>query len=117
MAKQDRDSGREHFWRQTLLQWRRSKLNVRDFCSEKGLSEPSFYSWRRELARRDQEAATAKARRAFVPVAIQAEDASSSQPAASAIEVVVGQRQVRVRPGFDGPTLARVLAVLEGRSC
>jgi transposase-like protein len=116
MAKQQRDSGRERFWRQTLRQWRRGKLNVRDFCSQHGLSEPSFYSWRRELARRDQEAATHKARGAFVPVAIQVED-PSSKPTASAIEVIVGQRQVRVWPGFDEPTLARVLAVLEGRSC
>ena len=39
---------------------------------------------------------------------------SSDTEAAAPIEVVVGQRRVLVRPGFDPESLRRVLAVLEG---
>ncbi|HIF33443.1 MAG TPA: hypothetical protein EYQ75_17715 [Planctomycetaceae bacterium] len=38
-----------------------SKLTVRVFCQREGLSEPSFYSWRKKIAKRDAAAV-------FVPV-------------------------------------------------
>jgi hypothetical protein len=37
-------------------QWR-SGLSVRAFCQRRGLAEPSFYFWRKEVARRDAEQA------------------------------------------------------------
>ena len=52
-----RDPAKEKHWRRLLRQWQRSGLTGRDFCAEHGLSEPSFYAWRREIARRDQRAA------------------------------------------------------------
>lgn len=50
-----RDRGKERFWRGVLRQWRRCGLSVREFCAEVGVSEPSFYFWRRVLGERDQE--------------------------------------------------------------
>lgn len=51
MAKQ-RSGEREAFWREQVRRQAASRLSVRRFCEEKGLSEPSFYAWRRTLAQR-----------------------------------------------------------------
>jgi hypothetical protein len=132
-----RDRAKEWRWRRLLRQWRRSGLTGRAFCAIQQLSEPSFYSWKREIARRDQErrrtatkAAAARQARSttaadwsarpnaasgpgFVRVALPADD-----PRPSAIEVVVGQgRVVRVRAGFDDNLLRQLLRVLEEPSC
>jgi hypothetical protein len=50
-----RDPAKERYWRRLLGQWRRSGQTGRDFCAEQQLSEPSFYAWKREIGRRDQE--------------------------------------------------------------
>src|SRR6476660_8236912 len=50
-----RNAVKEKRWRRLLQQWRRSGLTGRDFCAEHRLAEPSFYFWKREIARRDQE--------------------------------------------------------------
>ena len=46
----------EQLWRQRVVQQPRSKLSIREFCQRAGVSEASFYAWRRELARRDADA-------------------------------------------------------------
>jgi hypothetical protein len=123
-----RDPAKERHWRRLLRRWRRSGLTGRDFCTENGLPEPSFYAWKREIARRDQEAlgrGKARTRRsakqraagsklpAFMQVTI-----DGAAKAASAIEVVVAQgRTLRVRPGFDATTLRELVRVLEGPPC
>ena len=43
---------KEQHWRQHLAAWRRSELTVRACCRAEGLSEPSFYAWRRTLSER-----------------------------------------------------------------
>lgn len=111
-----RDRGKEGLWRRVLRQWRRSGQAVRDYCVEHGLSEPSFYAWRRQLARRDEEAA-AKPR--FVPVHVQADvdvvaTATDIAAAPPTIDVVLANgRRLRVPPGFDPATLRQLLAVLD----
>ncbi|HXZ47170.1 MAG TPA: transposase [Pseudolabrys sp.] len=122
----ERDRGKERFWRKMVRRWQRSGVTIRDFCEAHGLSEPSFYGWRRELAKRDEQAGhrrawpgTPSARRhandlpTFVPLRVMA-----TEPA-SALEVVVGAGQVvRVAPGFDAATLRSLLAVLaEAPAC
>lgn len=42
------------FWRRTIDQWRRSQLTVRAFCERHGLSEPSFYYWRKQIGTADE---------------------------------------------------------------
>jgi transposase-like protein len=49
MAKADRVERREH-WGSLIEEQRRSGQTVSAFCREKGVSEPSFYSWRRKLS-------------------------------------------------------------------
>ncbi len=117
MAKHERrDRGKERYWREVLGRWRRSGLSVRAFCERQGLSEASLYGWRREIDLRDREAGAAASAAAgaagqlFVPVRIQG-------AVDDAIVIVLdGGRQVRVRPGFDGQTLQRVLAVLDAQT-
>jgi hypothetical protein len=122
-----RDPAKERYWRRLLGQWRRSGQTGRDFCAAQQLSEPNFYAWKREIARRDQERvarskprpeasprrSAAAALPAFLPVTM---DAVASP--ASALEVVLaGDRVLRVRPGFDADVLRQLLAVLEEPSC
>ena len=106
-----RDPRKERFWRRMLRQWRRSGLSVRAFCAQQGLSEPSFYAWRRTLADRDPPAP------AFVPVTLLPEPTARLTPDAAAstgLELLLpGGRVLRVGAAFDEPTLRRLLAVLE----
>jgi transposase-like protein len=123
------DRDKEQFWRQMFGRWTASGLSIAAFCEDAGLSQQSFYRWRRVLRKRSRrldqqrpqavDAATEKAATAiarplplFVPLAVE------SMAAAAVLEVVVrGGRVIRVPAGFDAPTLAQVLAVLEGQSC
>jgi len=94
-----------------VRQWHRSGVSVRAYCEEHGLSEPSFYGWRRSLAERDAVGVR------FVPVHVAAEpgpQTPADAAAAAALELVLGAgRRLRIGPGFDGPTLQRLLPLLE----
>ena len=107
-------SSKERLWRSLIQRWRSSGLSVRAFCQQQRIAQPSFYVWRRTLAQRD--AATVN----FVPVRVTADSQASptADGSAGAVELVLGAgRRLRVGPGFDGPTLTRLLALLEeGRS-
>ena len=105
-----RSRNKEQFWRRMVRQCRGSGLSVRGFCEEHGLSEPSFYAWRRILKERDAAAVR------FVPVQVtpEARSATAADSSAGALELLLGAgRRLRVGPGFDGPTFQRLLALLE----
>jgi transposase len=126
-----RDLAKERYWRRMLRQWRGSGLTGRDFCGEHGLSEPSFYAWRRQIGRRDQERAAARARQpqtertaegaaepAFLKVKIGAGASALSAIEAPAIEVLVAPgRVLRVRSGFDAELLRQLVRLLEEPLC
>ena len=105
-----RSNSKERFWRRMVRRCRSSGLSVRAFCEEQGLSEPSFYAWRRTLAQRDAAAVR------FVPVQVTPppQPTTAADGSAAAVELVLGAgRRLRIGPGFDGPTLTRLLALLE----
>ena len=111
----DRRSAREQYWRGVLMDWRASGSSIRAFCRRRGIAEPSFYFWRRELVGRkngrgsNQGEGFAASPAAFVPVRVVA-----TEP----IEVVVRSGQVvRVSPTFDAAHLRAVVAALEARPC
>ena len=109
-TKKQRSESKERFWRGQVRRWRASGLSVRAFCVEHGLSEPSFYAWRRTLAQRDAAAAP------FVPLTVKPKPkpATADDPSVAALELVLDAgRRLRIGPGFDGPTLTRLLALLE----
>jgi len=126
-----RDPEKERLWRARLRAWRQSGLDGRAFCRREGLSLPSFYAWRRELAQRDREVSALsagavpiggkntggknkplRARRPpkpaarFVPLAVVAD-------APATIEIVLPRGVLlRVKPAVDRRTLREVLAAL-----
>jgi len=136
--KWERSAVKERFWRQHVEAWRTSRQTVRAYCRAAGLSEPSFYSWRRELARRDakppetnagngQTRGTASRRKvhpnptSWVPL----QTPLFSPPAASIEIELTGGTLVRLRGEVNRQALADVLSVLisassiaaEARSC
>lgn len=132
MARGQRDRQKERHWRRHVAAWRRSGGSVRAYCESEGLSEPSFYAWRRLLSERDprgavrpkrgadvrttrgSRAADAAAVSPFVPVRLVAETPTGT----SAVEVVLrGGRVVRVAAGFAAKTLREVVAALEDLPC
>lgn len=101
----------EAIWRDRVTRWKASGLNVRAFCRREGLSEPSFYSWRRTIAERDA-ALAAPSDPAFVPLHILP---GTSPPA---LELVLRSGHVlRIPCGADAAHVRAVLPALEGPSC
>jgi len=117
-----RSAAKERLWRQHVSRHARSKQTVRDYCAQAGISEPSFYAWRSELARRDSATGqparcepTVPRRRAtstprFLPVTI-------APPVASHVEVVLPSGLLVRVPAQDAAALKTVLELLEPRSC
>jgi hypothetical protein len=141
MKKRNRrcDPGKQRYWEEIVRKWKDSGQSVRGYCRAEGVREPSFYFWRRELARRgplpgatDPELPAAfdsvraspgpkrrplpgRGSASFLPVRI-VEDAPAE--ATCGVEIVLAcGRRVRVPAGFDRQTLVNVLAVLEVRPC
>lgn len=54
MAHRRRDPALERQWRERVARWRASGLSVRAFCQQRGLTEPTFHYWIRELRARDE---------------------------------------------------------------
>src|SRR5687767_14928487 len=55
-----RSRGREQFWREHVGRQAAGSLSVREYCQQHGLAGPTFYIWRKELARRDAEKSRSK---------------------------------------------------------
>jgi hypothetical protein len=122
-----RDLAKERYWRRLLRRWKRSGQTGRDFCATHGLSEPSFYAWRREIAQRDQEPRSATppatlpapsrpSAHAALPTFVKVTIAAEVVPAP--LEWVLAHgRCVRIATGFDADLLRELLRVLEEPSC
>lgn len=96
-----RTTSRNEYWREQIAEQERSGLSVHRFCEERGMSEPTFYVWRKRL--RNQ----APVKFALV---------ETRQVAAEAgLELVLatGER-LRITAGVDATTLRTVLAALRG---
>jgi transposase-like protein len=113
---QPRDSHKEQFWRDVTRRWRESGLSIRAYCQQRGVSEPSFYAWRRTLVQRDQPAQPADATAVtFAPLTVHA---APSGPAEPPIEVVLANgRRLRVPVGVAAGVVRDLLAVLEDTPC
>ncbi len=101
---------REPFWRDLITRQPRSGQSIAAFCRAHGVSQPSFFAWRRRLRlHRDGPAST------FVPVQIDLPPLLTHAPP---IEIVLRSGTcVRVSDGCDRQTLETVLAVLERPPC
>ena len=97
----EKDGSRREFWQDLIHQQAGSGQQVRAFCSEHGVTEQSFYGWKKRL-------------RGEAPVsfALVATDGSGwKQGAPLELELGAGQR-LRIPYGVDATTLRTVLAVL-----
>lgn len=102
-----RDPQREQFWREMVALWRQSGQSVRAFCDERGLSEPSFFAWRRTLSQRDR--ARVKAPPTFVPLRVVPD---------TVVEVALPTGLVvRVPARADVAAVAALVAALRAASC
>lgn len=101
---------RKQFWRNLIARQQRSGQSIAAFCRTHGVSQPSFFAWRKRLRlQRGQPTSP------FVPVEI---DLTSPLAHAAPIEIVLScGTSVRVRPDCDRQTLETVLAVLEPPPC
>ncbi len=96
-----RDGSRREFWRDLIHQQARSGQEVRAFCSEHGVTDQSFYGWKKRLS--------GEAPVSFALVAT--DGAGGKREAPLELDLGSGQR-LRIPCGVDGATLRTVLAVL-----
>jgi hypothetical protein len=119
-------------WRSHVVAQASSGVSGVAYCRRHGLHAKSFYRWRRVFGGAvapgtpfSPEDTPAQAMFAEICIGEAARGSSAIGAAGGArVEVVAqGGRAIRVWPGFDGETLARTVAVLEGmctreaRSC
>lgn len=128
-SRQDQRIEREAMWRRRIEEQPRSGMSIRAFCRREGMTEPSFYDWRRRLKESSRAAgATSPVGRA--PWAGGSGKVAASRSGAPAFARVVvseesdsrrGQieiqsregRLIRVLPGFDRATLIEALSAIE----
>jgi transposase-like protein len=95
------------FWRPTIDGQRSSGLAVAAYCRKHGISECSFYNWRRRL----RQPAQGKVAPAAPFVELKSPISSSS----GSIEICLsGQRRLLVQRGFDRDLLVELIRTLEG---
>jgi hypothetical protein len=99
---------RRQFWQMAIETWKQSGMSISKFCKAEGLSEGTFYGWRRRLSvRESQEAKQSPSKpSAFIEVAMPKNDHA-------AIELVLSSgHTLRIRSAADNETLNNVLSVL-----
>jgi hypothetical protein len=96
-------------WTDRLKRFRTAGQTVAAFCAAEGVSVPTFYQWKRRLAR----AAPSPASPTVVPVRITTPD-----PTTTAVEVLLPSGTLlRFAPGCDPGTIAAVLRQLGVAGC
>jgi hypothetical protein len=100
MARTTRGTAAER-WLERLRRWRASGQSVRRFCWCEGVSEPSFYQWRKRLSG-DVDSDRGERAAAFVPVQVvegPAARGAAGWGAADALVEVVLPGGVTIRGG------------------
>ena len=94
---------RREYWRELIAQQEKSGTTVQAFCAQQGVTEASFYGWRKQLR--------ATAAVSFALVAPH----DGHRPATIEL-VLTGGERIQVAPGADAATLKMVLAALRERA-
>jgi hypothetical protein len=97
-------STRRDYWQKLIGEQGGSGQSVSVFCRGRGVSEPSFYSWRRRLGEES------------VPLKFALVERGPAANTGSGLELALatGER-LRITAGADAATLRMVLAVLRER--
>lgn len=98
-------SARHKRWQELIRQHEQSNLSVSVFCHDHGISDASFYTWRKRLA------ASQPVRFALVEAG-----AHGAEQHASMELILVSGDHLRIGPGADAATLRTVLSVLRERA-
>ncbi|KKL99014.1 hypothetical protein LCGC14_1818640 [marine sediment metagenome] len=117
MSRKQKESknDQQQFWQMVFEIWQDSGMAVSKFCKAEGLSEGSFYNWRKKLAKANAPGAdkqTVLRPSAFIEVAM-----PKNNPAA--LELVLSSGNIlRISSAADSKTLINVLSALrEVRLC
>jgi hypothetical protein len=91
-------------WRERIAEQKRSGLSVKQFCKQRGLTEYSFYTWRKRLRKEKP------VRFALVEREAATRQESGMEPR---VELVLASgERLRIGAGVDGTTLRTVLQAL-----
>jgi transposase-like protein len=105
MKTSDAGSARNKRWQELVRQHGQSKLSVSAFCREQGVSDQSFYYWRKRLSDRGP-----------VRFALVERGAPGTDDNASVELILACGDRLRIAPGIDAATLRTVLSVLRERA-
>ncbi len=94
-------SRRQKRWAELIRQHSQSGLSVSAFCREHGVSDQSFYNWRKRLA------GSAPVRFALVEA-----DGAITRDSLPVELILISGDRLRIAPGADAATLRTVLSVL-----
>ena len=97
-------TGKPEYWRKLIAEQEGGGQKVRPFCRERGITEPSFYSWRKRLRKRES-----------VQFALLETRPTHTGSTTSALELVLtsGER-LRIDNQVDAATLRMVLEIVRG---
>ena len=103
------DTDQQQFWQMAIETWQSSGLSIRQFCKQEGLSEPSFYLWRKKLTQVDESDADKEAvcqPEPFIQVSLPTEKHGG-------LELVLSSgNTLRISSPADTQTLTTVLLAL-----
>src|SRR6185295_9305048 len=101
-------------WQKRVERWKDSGLTAKQYASELGINAGTLQFWKHELTgpRSAPGRKAARSRRVDVVLPL-VELQTVVTAAATAFELeLVGGRRLRIPPGFDAPSLERLLEVL-----
>jgi hypothetical protein len=99
---------RRQFWQMVIETWQDSGMSVSKFCKAEGLSEGTFYSWRKRLSGRHSQRnkQTDSSSSAFIEVVMPKSDHA-------ALELLLSSgNTLRISSTADNKTLSNVISVL-----
>ena len=106
---QKADTDQQQFWQMVLETFKSSGLTVRQFCKQEGLSEQTFYFWRKKLAvsnKTTEDEQKDISSSAFIEVAMPKNDPV-------ALELVLSSgNTLKISSGADSKTLTSVFSAL-----
>jgi transposase-like protein len=110
---------KEEIWRRVVKDQEASGVSAARFCREHSIGPQNFYWWRKKIRRRAEASRHSKgAKHERAPALIPVRVSTATVPSGGMFEVVLANRRVvRVAPGFDVETLARLVVVLEAGTC
>jgi hypothetical protein len=104
VAKNQKRQPRRDYWQELIVQQEHSGLTVQAFCEQRGVTEASFYGWRKQF-------------RGASPMGFALVEAKGSgwKPKAPVELVLATGERVQISAGADAATLRMVLGVLRER--